>query len=471
MAVETKFDSAKNAWVTTGLDGLDVGGGVKSVTATNGETLISVNNTDAANPIVCSTLKLQGAVALAETAIQDVSGLATKNELDDEITAIGSRIDGLDDKIGAVEAVIPAQAAATNQLADKEFVNSSVQNMAARYVTPTATGDTQWTSLATLNAGPWYYKGASYTPTEHDYAIYVNTDNTVWRAGYNGTQWVAQYKVNDTAFTSAQLAALNSGITAAQVAKIGTALQTDGSNAMLANLDVGGKKITRVADPTANTDGANKKYVDDAVAALDARTVPMPPKTVGRIRLIADGGKTFWEFEDGSPAFPCALMPDGKIWMTVNLDITELNGDSIGCYYSNSPAVGAKYGRLYTWQEAMDLAASISGWHLPSSAEYLALVAAIGGNPGAGTKLKARSGWNFNGNGTDDYGFSALPGGFVNPNGNFDRLGQAGYWRAVDSTWSSTSAHVFGMNAGDNEVTQYPQEFKYTYYSVRLVKD
>ena len=48
-----------------------------------------------------------------------------------------------------------------------------------------------------------------------------------------------------------------------------------------------------------------------------------------------------------------------------------------------------------------------------------------------GTKLKATSGWNNNGNGTDDFGFSALPGG-NGYDGSFRHIGNYGFW------WSST---------------------------------
>jgi len=115
---------------------------------------------------------------------------------------------------------IPNQASETNQLADKNFTNSSISNMAANYVTPNAEGDAQFASLNALRSGPWYHGGASYTPSQNDYAIYLNTDNSVWRAAFNGQLWSPTYKINDTPFTAAQLAALNSQITAALVQKL-----------------------------------------------------------------------------------------------------------------------------------------------------------------------------------------------------------------------------------------------------------
>lgn len=120
--------------------------------------------------------------------------------------------------IDTINSKIPTQAAPDNQLADKDFVNSSIASMAAKFVTPTASAtETQWATFEALQAGPWFYNGTTYTPSQNDYAIYLNTDNSVWRAHYTGTEWQAQYEVNDTPFTAEQLASLNSGATIANI--------------------------------------------------------------------------------------------------------------------------------------------------------------------------------------------------------------------------------------------------------------
>jgi uncharacterized protein (TIGR02145 family) len=85
-----------------------------------------------------------------------------------------------------------------------------------------------------------------------------------------------------------------------------------------------------------------------------------------------------------------------------------------------------------------------SGWHIPSDAEWDVLVKYVdpewtsnnsGGNV-AGTKLKATSGWNSNGNGTDEFGFAALPGGIGISGGNFSNAGYSGFW------WSSSEINA-----------------------------
>jgi uncharacterized protein (TIGR02145 family)/uncharacterized repeat protein (TIGR02543 family) len=137
----------------------------------------------------------------------------------------------------------------------------------------------------------------------------------------------------------------------------------------------------------------------------------------------------------------------GKRWMAQNLNYAPTVGNS-WCYDDNNANCNT-YGRLYDWNTAMAGAVSSSanpsgvqgvcpaGWHLPSSAEWDDLVTAVGDNPGAGTKLKSTSGWNnkddgTSGNGTNDYGFSALPGGGRSSGGYFDYTGVYGFW------WTAT---------------------------------
>jgi len=100
------------------------------------------------------------------------------------------------------------------------------------------------------------------------------------------------------------------------------------------------------------------------------------------------------------------------------------------------------YGVLYNWPAAMNGASSSnsvpsnvkgicpSGWHLPSDAEWTILTDYLGS--GAGTKMKATSGWNNDGNGDNSSGFTALPGGYRGSGGSFSYLGSLAYF------WSSS---------------------------------
>jgi uncharacterized protein (TIGR02145 family) len=135
-------------------------------------------------------------------------------------------------------------------------------------------------------------------------------------------------------------------------------------------------------------------------------------------------GGTFTDGRDGKTYKTVVI--GGKTWMAENLNYKT---DSYWCY-DNDNSNCDKYGRLYDWKTAIKVCPS--GWHLPSNQEWDGLVGAAGGKTTAGKKLKSTSGWNDNGNGTDAYGFTALPGGYRSTDGDFSSAGNLGYW------WTAT---------------------------------
>ena len=150
-------------------------------------------------------------------------------------------------------------------------------------------------------------------------------------------------------------------------------------------------------------------------------------------------------------------------WMAENLD----NAIAGSVCYDSLSSNCTKYGRLYTWEAANR--ACPAGWHLPVDAEWTALTDFVGGRETAGTKLKAASGWNNNGNGTDNYGFSALPGGYGWSDGGFSYAGDRGGW------WSATendaySAWYRGMSY-ELEYVGKDNNYKTLMLSVRCVQD
>jgi hypothetical protein len=161
---------------------------------------------------------------------------ASRDYVDDKAAFLQNAID-------LIEAVIPSAASSSNQLADKNFVNSSIS-------TNTATFVGTYNSLAELQA----VTGA----TNNDYGFVVEQDavgNEYYdRYKYNGSQWLFEYKVESTPFTAAQWAAIQSGITSNLVTKL-TALPTAQELAMALN----GKANT--------SDLANKEDKVDIVSA------------------------------------------------------------------------------------------------------------------------------------------------------------------------------------------------------------
>jgi len=138
--------------------------------------------------------------------------VATKLYVDGKVDDRATSIEGA---LALIEEVIPSQASSQNQLADKNFVNSSISSSTANFVGT-------FNSLAELQA--------VQNPTNNDYGFVIETDavgNEYYdRYKYNGTAWLFEYKVESTPFTSAQWAAIQSGITSALVGKL-SALPTN----------------------------------------------------------------------------------------------------------------------------------------------------------------------------------------------------------------------------------------------------
>jgi uncharacterized protein (TIGR02145 family) len=142
-----------------------------------------------------------------------------------------------------------------------------------------------------------------------------------------------------------------------------------------------------------------------------------------------------------------------QVWMAENLDVDRFrngdripeakseeewkrageNGEPAWSYYQNNTSNGVQYGKLYNWYAVSDpRGLTPKGWSIPNDREWTTLSEYLGGEEGAGDKMKSTSTWKGNGNGTDESGFSGLPGGYRNDVGGFYHVGSDGYW------WSST---------------------------------
>lgn len=158
----------------------------------------------------------------------------------------------------------------------------------------------------------------------------------------------------------------------------------------------------------------------------------------------------------------------GQVWMAENLNYKM--GRS-WCY-NDSDSYCKKYGRLYSWYTAKE--ACPVGWHLPTSEEWVELIEYSGDWEDAGIKLKAADGWincdDKSGNGTNSFGFSALPGGDRDSysDGRFNNAGSTGTW------WVTTESGAGGMTAwimnGCNENVYSHGADRRDEYSVRCVK-
>ena len=188
-----------------------------------------------------------------------------------------------------------------------------------------------------------------------------------------------------------------------------------------------------------------------------------------------------------------------QTWMAENLNYADsvttasLKGKS-WCY--NDVAANCDVaGRLYTWAAAIDsvklatdadnpldcgygrecgLTGKVqgicpSGWHLPSYDEWNALFTAVGGQLNAGKVLKSQTGWYSNGNGTDAFGFSALPAGSRYDYGYFNYDGYHAYFWSATELYTDLAYLMYLYYF--NEYAYLDYDFKDFGFSVRCLRD
>lgn len=177
-----------------------------------------------------------------------------------------------------------------------------------------------------------------------------------------------------------------------------------------------------------------------------------------------------------------------QLWLSENLDwkFTGLNfRDSVNnqldtttaiqaAYYNYDESTygvnGNKYGLLYNYyavdylnQHLSDLGVP-DGWHIPTNDEWSILASTCGNSDG--TKLKSTTGWDNDGNGTDDYGFNAKPSGqWTN---GFSTLGEIVVFYSTTLKYDYPIVRFIWY---DDDRLHYDSNPLYMAYSVRLVKN
>jgi uncharacterized protein (TIGR02145 family) len=145
-----------------------------------------------------------------------------------------------------------------------------------------------------------------------------------------------------------------------------------------------------------------------------------------------------------------------QVWLVENLKTTVFNdGTSIPnvtdnkgwtnltssayCWYNNDIAGKNTYGALYNWYTVNTGKLCISGWHVPTDAEWTILTTFLGGTNTAGGKLKETGTIHWispNTSATNETGFTALPGGARDATGPYFGMGYSCF------LWSASEMNV-----------------------------
>lgn len=175
-----------------------------------------------------------------------------------------------------------------------------------------------------------------------------------------------------------------------------------------------------------------------------------------------------------------------RIWMAENLNY-EVSGSS--CYNGKVSNCDI-YGRLYTYAMAMNKSETEcgykhtcsftryqkiqgicpDGWHVSNQSDVERLFSAVGGQSVAAKALKSKTGWRKTSfNGTDQFGFTALPSGYKYSDSAYSLEGfYAVFWSSTES--DSTRAYSMKLSE-DNIDAELGYFVKNAAASIRCVKD
>lgn len=264
----------------------------------------------------------------------DTTNAPSKNAVYDKIQTVVWDINTINWKI-------PSAASSSNQLTDKNYVDSSINSVSAYYITKNAAWD-QFATYAELSSATTFYSGwVVRTPTRNDYTIVLadeTHDNEVTRYIYN-SNWEYQYSINESPMTQAQLDAINSGITSSKVATYdwyatwkqatlvsGTNIKTINNTSVLGSGNIDTNQVSDTAYASswngATTTAPSQNAVYDKINAMD--TTISGKADSSSLATVA----TSWSYAD--------LSNKPTIWSwTLTL---QKNGTAIDTFSANATA-------------------------------------------------------------------------------------------------------------------------------------
>lgn len=187
-------------------------------------------------------------------------------------------VKNLKSRVGSIEGKIPSAASTDNQLADKAYVDTSLSDHISSL---TAAFNGSYATYADLSAATGMNK--------NDYAVVLadeSHNNECWRYKYDGAEWKAEYRVNETALTTEQNNALNSGITAETVSNL---------NSIVPDTATSDNKLATVNDITALS--------SSTAGNLDSKMDKNNPSGNGVFSLFKEVDELGLQIKEGSTTY------------------------------------------------------------------------------------------------------------------------------------------------------------------------
>lgn len=255
-----------------------------------------------------STIATQADITALDNAKQDNLTQAQLNAVNSGIDATKvaqiatntGNITSVTNRVTTIEGKIPSAATSSNKLTDKNYVDNAISTNSANYISDNGQ---PFQSLADLEA----YSGPL---TNNDYAFVVwtdsagNTNYTRYKYVAATQTWAEEYTISNPTFSSTQWAAIDSGVTANDVAQVTTnkndiaGLQTSKQDKLTAAQQAAvdsGINTTKVTQITTNanniTNLQNNKQDKLSQAQLDAANSGITAAKVTKLDGIEAGAE------------------------------------------------------------------------------------------------------------------------------------------------------------------------------------
>jgi len=179
-------------------------------------------------------------------------------------------------------------------------------------------------------------------------------------------------------------------------------------------------------------------------------------------------------------------------WMVENLKVTHYrNGDEVPivtdssellqqhagiyCNYNNDTNNAATYGRLYNYYALVDKRGLCPvGWHIPTGPDWKRIENYLNGQESGGEmKETGTTHWmDPNTDATNSSGFSALPGGCREDDGEYKKIGyEADFWSITSGSYWQDMPGCYSLH-WDGGLSFFGEEgLRHECFSVRCIKD
>ena len=249
-------------------------------------------------------------------------------------------------------------------------------------------------------------------------------------------------------------------VTVLPTTAVNKAVTWTSSDTLVATVNNG--KVTAIKVGTATItvtteDGGKTASCLVTVSIRDGDGNVYKPITIGNQTWLLENLKTT-KYNDGTTI---ALVNDNAAWASTT--------SAAFCWYGKNESNKNVYGALYNYYAVENGKICPKGWRVPFVEDWVALIDATGKEAGAGMNLKEEGTAHWLEGGTNQYGFTALPGGQRLDDGTFEKLQSlASFWTNLPI--DQNDSYCYYMKSDESTATKIVTNKK-SGASIRCIKN